>query len=44
MVEFRTAIVDELEEVMCWCDELTQNEIEDILNNHIEWKKKCVEW
>lgn len=44
MVEFRTAIVDELGEVMYWCDELPQNEIESILENHTEWKKKCVEY
>lgn len=42
MVEFRTAILDELGEVMCWCDELTKNEIKKILENHTEWKKKCV--
>lgn len=44
MVEFRTAIVDELGEVMYWCDELSENEIKNILDNHIEWKQKCVEW
>lgn len=44
MVEFRSAIVDELGEVMYWCDELTENEIREILKNHTEWKKKCVEW
>lgn len=44
MVEFRTAIVDELGEVMYWCDELSENEIKNTLDSHIEWKKKCVEW
>lgn len=44
MLEFRTAIVDELGEVMYWCDELSQNEVEEILDNHVEWKKKCIEW
>ena len=44
MIEFKTAIVDELGEVMYWCDELTQDEIKNILNNHTEWKQKCVEY
>ena len=33
-MSYRTEIVDMIEE----------NEIEEILNNHTEWKKKCIEW
>ena len=44
MIKFRTAIVDELGKVMYWCDALSQSKINEILDNHIEWKQKCIEW
>lgn len=44
MIEFRSAIVDELGEVMYWCSELSKKEIKDILDTHPEWRKECVEW
>ena len=42
-MEFRSAIVDELGYVMYWCDELQDEEIECILNNHPEWRRKCIQ-
>lgn len=42
-MEFRTAIVDELNWVMFWCDELTEEEQVEILNDHPEWSIKCIE-
>ena len=44
MLEFRSAIVDECGDVMYWLNELSKSEIAEILANHPEWKKKCVEW
>ena len=41
-MEFRTAIVDELGCVMYWCDELKGEEVEEILNNHPEWNRRCM--
>ena len=44
MVEFRSAIVDELGEVMYWLSDLTKAEIDEIMSNHEEWMIKCVNW
>lgn len=44
MVEYRTAIVDECGSVVCWCDDLTKNEVNKILANHPEWHIRCVEY
>jgi hypothetical protein len=46
MLEFRSAIVNELEEVICWCSELTKEEIDKILTDHEEWmiKQKVCYW
>ena len=41
MLEFRSAIVDECGEIVCWCSELTDDEVSTILVEHPEWKKKC---
>ena len=43
-MEYRSAIVDELEHVMFWCDELQgEEQIECILEGHPEWNRKCIE-
>lgn len=43
-MEYRTAIVDELGQVMAWCDELQGwEQIECILNSHPEWSMKAIE-
>ena len=42
-MEFRTAIVDELGDVMYWCDELQKDEFYDILASHPEWCIKAIE-
>lgn len=41
-MEYRSAIVDELGDVVYWCDELTEEEIIAILAAHIEWSRRCV--
>lgn len=43
MIEFKSAIVDELGDIVCWCANLSDEEIEEILTNHIEWRKTCIE-
>lgn len=42
-MEFRTAIVDELGDIIYWRDELQQDEIYDILASHPEWCMKAIE-
>lgn len=44
MIEFRSAIVDECGCVMYWCDELSESEVDKILEQHQEWKVRCIEW
>lgn len=44
MTEFKMAIVDELGDVMYWCNELAETEIEEILDAHPEWKRTFIEW
>lgn len=44
MVEFRSAIVDECGYVVYWCNELSENKIYEILEEHQEWRLACVEW
>lgn len=43
MLEFKTAIVNELGEIIQWCEDLTENEIDEILIKHPEWRTKCIE-
>lgn len=43
MLEFKTAIVNELGEIIQWCEDLTDNEIDEILVNHPEWRIACIE-
>jgi hypothetical protein len=43
-MEFRSAIVNELGQVMFWCDELQgEEQIECILDGHPEWSRKCIQ-
>ena len=43
-MEYRSAIVNELGQVMFWCDELQgEEQIECILNGHSEWRRECIE-
>ena len=42
-MEFRTAIIDELGDFVCWCDELTNQEEFNLLNLHPEWRRKSIE-
>lgn len=41
---YRSAIVNEIGHVMFWCDDLRREQIECILNGHLEWFVKCVEF
>lgn len=43
MLEFKTAIVTELGEIIQWCEDLTENEIDEILIKHPEWHTDCIE-
>lgn len=39
----RTAIVDELDDVVFWCDEIEDEyQILCVLESHPEWKRKCI--
>ena len=38
MLEFRSAIVDELGEVKYWCCDLSKAEIDEIMDSHEEWR------
>ena len=40
---YRSAIVDELGHVMFWCNELSDEQIQSILEEHPEWSRKCIE-
>ena len=42
MIEYRTAIVDECGDVVMWCEDMDQDEIEEILEDHIEWRMRCI--
>ena len=41
--QYRTAIVDECGTVRAWCDDLTDEEQEEILASHEEWYIETVE-
>ena len=42
---YRTAIVDELGDIVYWCDELKGDEqIDKILDEHPEWSRKAIEY
>jgi hypothetical protein len=43
MLEYKSAIVDECGDIVYWCENLTENEIREILANHIEWRRTCIE-
>lgn len=42
-MEYRTAIVDECDCVMYWCSDLSGEEINEILDNHPEWRIREIE-
>ena len=41
-MEYRTAIVDECGSIVYWCDNCTEREIEEYLENHEEHRCICV--
>ena len=41
-IEYRSAIVDECDDVMYWCDELSSADEREILESHPEWHTKCI--
>jgi hypothetical protein len=43
MREYRSAILDEVLCVRYWCDQLTDEQVDEILENHPEWRIMCVE-
>ena len=44
MLEFKSAIVDELGKIVYWCEDLSDNEIEEILTKYTEYRIACIEW
>lgn len=40
---YRSAIVNELGQVMIWCNDISLREQINILKDHPEWSIKCVE-
>lgn len=42
-MEFKSAIVDECGDVVYWCEELSEDEIEIILTDYPEFRIRCVE-
>ena len=43
MLEFKSAIVDELGTIIVWCSDVSENKIKEILNTHPEWTLKCIQ-
>ena len=41
-MEYARAIVNELGEVVAWCKDLTQEEIENVLEESTEYKITCI--
>lgn len=42
-ITYKSAIVDELDNVMYWCDDLSAEEMKLILSSHPEWAIEVVE-
>jgi hypothetical protein len=40
--EYMTCIVDELNEPVCWCKNYTEEQIEQMLDEHPEWSRSTV--
>lgn len=43
MLEYKSAIVDECGDIICWCEDLSDEEITEFLTNHIECRRTCIE-
>lgn len=43
-MEYRTAIVDECGDIIAWCSDLSEYKIMDMLDEHPEWRRVCIEW
>ena len=41
-MEYARVIVDELGEVVAWCKDLTQEQIEKVLSSSTEYKITCI--
>ena len=41
MIEVRLAVVDECGDVVVWCDEVTEEEAQELVDNHPEWYYRC---
>lgn len=42
-MEFRRALVDELGCITFWCSDLTNEEIDQFLDDHPEWSIECIQ-
>lgn len=42
-MEYRSAIVDEMGDVVCWCSDMSRDEQMDILDAHPEYSIRCIE-
>lgn len=43
-MEYKSAIVDECGDVIEYCENLTQDEIDEYLNHHSECSIRLIEW
>ena len=41
-MEYSSVVVDELGEIVAWCKDLTQEEIEKVLSSSTEYKITCI--
>ena len=41
-MEYSSVVVNELGEVVAWCKDLTQEEIENVLSSSTEYKINCI--
>jgi len=43
LLSFRTGICNECGEVVVWCDELTDEQVQKLLNDHEEYYLNCIQ-
>lgn len=43
MIEVRLAIVDECGDIVAWCDKMSDEESQELVDTHPEWYYKCID-
>ena len=41
-MEYKTAIIDECGKVMFWCIDMSDEEVDEVLDIHPEWRVQCI--